>query len=34
MQSMKFAAFTTVYANDLDPFVPEVWAQESLAILN
>lgn len=26
-------AFRTVYANDLDAFVPELWANESLAIL-
>lgn len=25
--------FVLVYANSLDPFVPEIWAQESLAIL-
>jgi hypothetical protein len=25
--------FTVVYANDLDAYVPEFWANESLAIL-
>lgn len=34
---MKFLlanAFATYYANDIDAFIPELWAQESLAILN
>lgn len=26
--------FVLVYANDLDAFIPELWAQEGLAILN
>lgn len=33
---MKFLlanAFATYYANDIDAFIPELWAQESLAIL-
>ena len=33
MQYRKPNVFITVHANSLDPFVPELWANESLAIL-
>lgn len=33
MSKLYGVPFLTVYANDLDAYVPELWAQESLAIL-
>ncbi len=33
LQFLSATPFSTVYANDIDALIPELWANESLAIL-